>query len=250
MQRYALVGSPISHSLSPRMQAAAFAAAGIPATYEAFDARDAEAIFALLREQGFSGWNVTTPLKEHALRCVDVATPAAVAAGAVNVVRRRSNGLLEGTNTDGAGLLAALRDIWQWEPRGAIVLMLGSGPAARAVALALSEAGAEEVWCWSRRPDRARIVGPPPAGRPDLVVSALPADAVLPPAVGDLVADAAYAFDLNYGVKRSPLNGAARGLRSDGLPLLLHQGALSFTWWTGRPAPLEAMRAALAAARP
>lgn len=250
MQRYALVGSPVSHSLSPRMQTAAFAAAGIRATYEAFDARDAEAIFTRLRAQGFAGWNVTTPLKEQALGCVEVATSAALAARAVNVVRRGRGGFLEGGNTDGAGFIAALCDIWQWEPRGAQVLLLGSGPAARAIGLALSEARAKDVWCWSRRPDRARSVGPPPTGPPDLVVSALPADTILPPDVAALVAGAAYAFDLNYAVTRSPLDGVARGLRSDGLPLLLHQGALSFTWWTGHPAPLEAMRAALAAAFP
>lgn len=247
-QRYAVIGSPIAHSLSPAMQQAAFDALGIDATYGAIDAPKANvrAVMSRLRDEGYAGWNVTTPLKESVLPFVDSLSKEAAAAGAVNAVRAESDGSLTGHNTDGAGFIGALRDAWSWDPRGAKVLVLGTGPAARAIALALAGAGARTVSCWSRDPKRAAQIGPLPTSTQDLVVSALPPEASVPEAIIQAAASETLLFDCNYGRAQSPLARMPGRRRSDGLPLLLHQGALCFEWWTGKPAPVASMRAALA----
>lgn len=245
MQRYAVIGDPVAHSLSPAMQNAAFRACAIDAAYEAMQVRVDALAAAIDRLRGdFSGFNVTTPLKEAVLAHLDAQTDVAAEAMAVNTVRIE-RGRLTGHNTDGAGFLAALADIWRYEPRGKNVCILGSGPAARAIAIALQKKGAARVDCWSRNPLTASAIGEAPAGRPDLIVSALPADAAVPDDVLQTIAGAAYVFDVNYRAVSSPVPAGIGERRSDGLPLLLHQGALSFTWWLGRPAPLDAMRSAL-----
>ena len=78
-----------------------------------------------------------------------------------------------------------------------------------------------------------------------LVISALPTDATVPAEVIDLIDPRAAVFDINYASAHSPLPQTAGARRSDGIPMLLHQGALAFSWWTGKDAPLEVMRAVL-----
>jgi shikimate dehydrogenase len=248
-RRYALIGRPVDHSLSPGMQQAAFDALGVEAGYEAIDAprAQAHAVMSRLRDEGYAGWNVTTPLKEAVLPFVDRLSDEAAQARAVNTVRAEDDGTLTGHNTDGAGLILALREVWSWQPRGATVLLLGAGPAARAFAVALAGAGVRTLSCWSRDPGRALQIGPAPTSTVDIVVSALPPDAQLPDAVIQTAQDATLIFDCNYGRAQSAVARMRGRRRSDGLALLLHQGALSFEWWTGRPAPLAVMRATLAA---
>jgi len=246
--RYAVLGKPVAHSLSPVMHRAAFRALGMRATYEAIEAGpdDAPTIFARLRDACYAGWNVTTPLKAQALGLVDHASDQARAAASVNAVRLDADGVLEGHSTDGMGLIQALGELWSFDPDGQTALVLGSGPAARAAVVALRERGAD-VACWARDGERAARLAPPLSRKPALIVSALSAEAVLPGYVLAAADELTLIFDCNYGRNHSPV-GAMRGeRRSDGLPLLLHQGALSFEWWTGRPAPLSAMREALLA---
>lgn len=246
-QRFAIIGSPVAHSLSPKMQAAAFAATHLEATYEAIDVPPDRMRKAVqrLREERFAGWNVTTPLKSAIVALLDTSTLQAREAGAVNTVRREADGSLTGHNTDGEGLLTALADVWEWQPAGASVLLLGSGPAAQGIAAALRRARVAHVFCWSRNTETAARIGPPPAQTCDLIVSALPADACLPEDAQTWAGDGTYIIDLNYTAKRSPVAGLKAMRRSDGLPLLLHQGALAFSWWTGVAAPMEAMRTAI-----
>lgn len=248
MQRYAVIGSPVAHSLSPVMQQAAFDALGLDARYEPIDARDAAAIFARLRKDKYQGWNVTTPLKEDALPQIDRASDFATVVSAVNAVRREDDGSISGANFDGSGLVAALKDLWGWEARGARVLVLGSGPAARAIARALIDAKVGQLFSWARNSARSRAVAPPPHGTVDLVVSALAAGAVVPESLAGCATSETLVFDVNYRAPRSPVANFCCSRRSDGLPMLLHQGILSFEWWTGRAAPRDAMRAALARA--
>jgi shikimate dehydrogenase len=243
-QLYAVVGSPIRHSLSPRMQQAAFDACRISATYEAFEARSARPIFEQLRSQGYSGWNVTTPLKEQAVECVDSLTKSAAEANAINVVRRE-HGKLVGHNTDGAGFVRAIEQLWSKAALRGNILILGGGPAARAIALELRAAGALRLYCWSRDERKAAAIGARPQGGMDLVVSALPKTATVPARVMALASRAEMVFDLNYSDATSPVASIAARKRSNGLPLLLHQGILSFEWWTGVAAPVAAMRAAI-----
>jgi shikimate dehydrogenase len=244
--RFAVIGDPVEHSLSPLIQKAAFEACNMAACYEAIRVTPGELgnTLANLRRSGYRGVNVTTPLKETAARICDELTPEAAGPAAVNVLRLSAE-RTTGHNTDGSGFIRALHDAWQWQPAGRSVLMLGSGPAARAVSGALTAGGAAPVYCWSRNGRTAALVGPAPETSVDLVVCALPPDARVPPAVLSFIASTTFVFDLNYGAARSPVPPYFGARRSDGLPLLLHQGALSFEWWTGKAAPLEAMRAAL-----
>jgi shikimate dehydrogenase len=247
--RYCIIGDPVAHSLSPAMQSAAFAAVGLPASYEPLRVAAAGIGDAIvrLRAEEFAGFNVTTPLKEVVRSHLNTLTGAAVADGAVNSVKR-SGGELIGHNTDGEGCVRALVDLWHPAFECLDVLLLGAGPAARAIAVALSERGAR-IACWSRRADRAATVGPPPDRLTTLVISALPADATVPAHVAAAIDPRADIFDVNYAVARSPLPAGIGARRSDGIPMLLHQGALAFEWWTGLPAPLSAMRAALEVAQ-
>ena len=243
--KYALIGEPVDHSLSPAMQNAAFAAAGMDAEYAAMQvSRDGIAAAVDTLRFGHSGFNVTTPLKEVILPFVDALTDVAESALAVNTVRIEK-GKLTGHNTDGAGFVDALMDVWKLEPRRLIFCFLGSGPAARAIAQAVARRNALRIMCWSRNPLTSEQIGEPPDSRPDILVSALPQDAEVPQDVLDTIGGATHVFDLNYRATRSPVPDFIGRFRTDGLALLLHQGAQSFKWWTGTDAPLEAMRKAL-----
>jgi shikimate dehydrogenase len=228
------------------MQQAAFHAAGLHATYEAIesDVTQAPELFDRLRAAGYAGWNVTTPLKDAAFSLVHRQTDEARAARAVNTVRNDKDGTMHGHDTDGLGLVAALAELWSWDPRGGAVLVLGTGPAARAAIESLRACGAD-VSCWARDAERAARLAPPISQRPALVASALAPDATVPDFIVRATDDETMIFDFNYGREASPVASMRGRRRSDGVPLLLHQGALSFAWWTGRPAPVAAMRAAL-----
>jgi len=227
------------------MQNAAFAAAGIDATYEAMlVSRNGIAPAIDVLRADFAGFNVTTPVKEVIVPFVDALTDVAQAALAVNTVRIEK-GRLTGHNTDGAGFVDALMDVWKIEPRRLIFCFLGSGPAARAIAQAVARRNALRIMCWSRNPLTSAQIGEPPDSRPDVLVSALPHDAEIPADVLDTIEGATHVFDLNYRATRSPVPDTIGKFRSDGLPLLLHQGSQSFRWWTGVDAAIDAMRAAL-----
>ncbi len=247
--KFCIIGDPVGHSLSPAMQAAAFAAAGIDAQYEALRvaAGSSGGAIARLRDLGYAGFNVTTPLKEEVREHLDACTDLAREAGAVNTVALRGDALV-GHNTDGEGCARALDDLWQTALEKADVLLLGAGPAARAIALSLRSRGAR-IACWARREERAASIGPPPERRAVVVISALPPGAELPAEIVAAIDPRADILDVNYGTARSPIPSGVGARRSDGIPMLLHQGALAFEWWTGREAPLAAMRAALERAK-
>lgn len=257
-----LLGHPVSHSASPAMQDAAFAASGVDARYLALDVepgRFADAI-ALVRDAGALGANVTIPHKESALALVDEADEAARASGAVNAIAFR-DGRARGTNTDGAGALDALKEVGA-RIEGETALVLGAGGAARGIAHALKTAGATVVVV-NRTVERAQALAK------DLGVMWLPAEEIgkIAPRARVIVNatsigmhDDALPIDLNLvtdqtildavyrkGGTRLVRDARARGLLAvGGDAMLLHQGARSFTFWTGKPAPLAAMRAALA----
>ncbi len=272
--RYAVLGTPVSHSLSPVLQHAAFAAAGIAARYEARElaAEDLRAALPALHAEGFAGLNLTAPLKEAVWPLLARATPEAEMLRSVNTLKRIEGGW-EGHATDGLGFLAWAREL-RLPLSGARVLLLGSGGAARAVAPYLAALGASAVTVAARDSSRAASVtafgerrnggtawnaAPLDAtaedGEFDLLVRAL---SVSEFAAGEAgwwrrLTDAASVIDLNYGERASAARRAAKESGrpfEDGLGMLLHQGALSFTYWTGREAPLEAMRRALSRAAP
>lgn len=264
MSHVYLLGHPVAHSLSPAMHNAAFAALGLPHRYETRDVapeRLADLVEAL-RGDDVLGANVTIPHKEAALRLVDELADDARRIGAVNTIVRRSSRLV-GDNTDGYGFARALA-MAGVDVSGRDVLVLGAGGAARACMPALSTA--RVVAIAARDLDRASALaaafGTPVVPRPwadarrtargiDVLVNATP----LGLHGEDLLAEFAFdplpavVVDLVPTREVTPLVRRAREAQDvrvvDGLSMLLHQAARSFTLWTGREAPLAVMRAAL-----
>jgi shikimate dehydrogenase len=259
MHRLGVLGWPVSHSRSPAMHNAAFAALGLrdwhyqrlPAPPEIF-----EETVRSLPASGFVGANVTIPHKEAALALADTATDAARAIGAANTLSFAAGGAVAASNTDAPGRLAALGGAGV-SPAGQVALVLGAGGSARAAAYALREAGAARVAVWNRTPERAaqlaQELGVEAVSRPigaDLLVNCtsvglsdgefkeLPIDA-------DALGTYATVADLVYRAGGTGLVAQARRRGCtvvDGLEVLVRQGALSFLAWTGREAPIDAMR--------
>jgi shikimate dehydrogenase len=244
-RKYALIGDPVAHSLSPALHNAAFEHLGIDAEYKAVRVTRADLASKMPRLLGeFAGFNVTTPLKEAVLSFLDRLTGVAATTAAANTVRVDGS-RATGHNTDGEGCVRAVRELWPELPWDAGVLLLGSGPAARAVARAMRERGAASIACWSRNAQTAAAIAPPPSRTADLAISCLPADAVVPDEVLRWIGARTRILDVNYRAAQSPIPAGMGGERSDGLPMLLHQAALAFAWWTGAAEPLEVMRRAL-----
>jgi shikimate dehydrogenase len=168
------------------------------------------------------------------------------AIGAANTLTF-ADGRIEADNTDAPGLLAALPAT----PRTALVL--GAGGSARAAVHALREAGAE-VSVWNRTRARAEALGVPVVDAPvpaDLLVNCTAVGLEDPEQSPVQRIEWDTVVDLVYGDRETKLTRDAKAAGAtvvDGLEILVRQGALSFTRWTGRPAPLEAMRAAVRAA--
>jgi shikimate dehydrogenase len=255
-----LIGSPVSHSLSPRMQNAGFAALGLDWTYVPLPVeRDRlEEAVAGLAALGFVGANVTIPYKTAVLSFCDDLDPVAARAGSVNTLVVREEGIA-GSSTDGPAVVGLL------DASGARVLVLGAGGGAQAVATSLGDAGAEAITVSARDAERAHALAvrlrtlfpereitaatdwPPARGDATLLVNATPItdEALVEPVPGQQVVDLAYRQD----AKPTEFVAAARraGCETvvDGLDVLLGQGAASFERWTGMSAPVDVMRAAL-----
>jgi len=263
ISRIALIGDPVSASVSPAMQNAAFRALGLPFEYEALRVPRGglAALFGSLRER-FVGLNVTIPHKEEAARLVDILEPASRASGSVNTVLFRHDRAI-GDSTDGRGFLRALR---QGAPGRELrsALIVGTGGAARAVAAALAGEGLT-VRVSGRNAKGALRLAHDVAGveavpvdeleaaldDTDLLVSAVPASAwedgssTLPLSVP--LGPGLIVFDLAYRPRRTPLleRAIAEGSTAiEGIEMLVEQGALSFLLWTGVEPPRGAMREA------
>jgi shikimate dehydrogenase len=263
--RLGVLGWPVAHSRSPAMHNAALAAAGLthwryqllPAVPELF----AELVTAL-SAAGFRGANVTIPHKGAALALATAPTDRARAIGAANTLTFEPGGEIVADNTDAPALVAAL----PLSIAGRSALVLGAGGSARAAVWALLDAGAGEVRVWNRSGDRARQLGgelgavplapapAPPELRADVLVNCTPVglDGSDPfhrlPIGADDLAQYGCVVDFVYTGAGTALVAAAqaRGVPAvDGLELLVRQGALSFERFTGRPAPVKTMRAAV-----
>ncbi|HYW25120.1 MAG TPA: shikimate dehydrogenase [Terriglobales bacterium] len=254
--RVVLLGHGISYSASPAMQSAAFRAAGLDWTYELADVppRLLPEAVAGLREPGAAGANVTIPHKIAVMPLLDELEGDAVTVGAVNTIRRDRDRLV-GSNTDVTGVRVALGAAGV-EPAGARVVVLGAGGSARAAGVALRAA---DVTFVARRPEAAadlpgRVVSwseawQPLVRRADVLLNATPLGrrGEMPLRPANLPPRGAV-IDLVYVEGGTPLVRRARqlGIRCvDGWSVLLAQGAAAFQAWTGRTAPLGAMREAL-----
>ena len=259
-----VIGDPVWHSRSPAMHNAAFDALELDWVYVAFPVRRGEGAAAVraVATLDLAGLNVTMPHKADAAAACDDLSSEAAALGAVNTVVN-ADGTLAGHSTDGDGFLRALGDEGI-AVTGRRTVIVGAGGAGRAITHALGRIGAH-VTVAARRPDAARSAAAlAPGGGAlsldelaiepfDLVVNATPIgmDGEPPPFDTGLLHDGQFVFDTVYPVETPLLREArARGVRAaGGLGMLVHQGALSFSLWTGVEPPLEVMRAA-ASARP
>lgn len=280
--RLGVFGDPVAHSLSPRIQNAAAKASGLDVRYAAFQIRCDELgeALRLLPELGFLGINLTLPHKISAAAMVDEMEPWARRVGAINTIRIEDRKLI-GFNTDGPGFARAIRSEFAVDLRDLRVLLFGAGGGAgRAIAWQCAREGCERLALVNRTVDKAkqlaselrplfqeaRVLGPVARleavewseaalrfqiANADLLVNATPlglrrSDAPLLP--GSLLAPHLIVYDTIYTAPRTGLLQAAAeaGARgANGVSMLLHQGALSFTTWFDREAPLDVMRAAL-----
>jgi shikimate dehydrogenase len=233
-----LIGWPVSHSLSPPMQNAGLAALGLDWAYVPLAVhpdRVADAVHGLVA-LGFTGANVTIPHKETVAVLCDELDDVAARAGSVNTLVVR-DGRVHGSNTDVVALQRVV------DAAGLRVLVLGAGGAAKAAALAYRDQGASELVVASRRDE----VWPPDATGFDVIVNCTPVktEALVKPSAEQAVVDMAYTTDGSDTALVRAARRAGCAVVADGLELLLLQGAASLERWTGRPAPVEAMRAAL-----
>jgi shikimate dehydrogenase len=269
-----LIGYPVSHSRSPAMQQAAFDALGISAHYLLWETPPDTLVerIASLRAPEMLGANITIPHKTAVVPLLDaLAASARQAGGAVNTIVLAHDGTLTGHNTDVTGVLRVL----EAHTAGNIeqsLLVVGAGGAARAAWVATRERGMA-LRVAARNPTAARealdalglssaevlalgdhaamtralaasgtLINATPIGMENPLASPLPAEllAHMPPH--------ALVFDMVYAPPETALLRAAQslGLRTaGGLEMLLEQGAAAFELWTGQPAPLAVMRAAL-----
>lgn len=254
---FAVVGDPVSHSWSPRMQMAALRALGRQERYVAVRVPIGEFDGALerLRTLGYLGVNVTVPLKEEAARWATAPDDLVVRLRAANTLRLADG---SATNTDVGGILDSCNSAGIRPPAQALVL--GAGGTARAALVALASAGFG-IRVYNRTPARAeamvRELGVPAdvVERPDPRGVALILNATSASLSGgrlpidwSLAEPGAVSIDAMYGLKASPFVEEAlrAGLRAyDGRELLVAQGARSLEWWLGVDAPRATMREAL-----
>jgi shikimate dehydrogenase len=251
-------GWPVAHSRSPRLHGYWLAKHGIDGAYLPFAVRPENLAAALkaLPLLGLGGVNLTLPHKEAALALVDRTTAEATRIGAVNTIVVGEDGRLEGSNTDGYGFLAHLRaSAPQWRAEREPVVLLGAGGAARAIAVALLDAGVPELRLVNRSLGRAvELAGAllDPRIRPvswheraaalagaSLLVNSTSLGMSGQPALDlDLepLPRTAIVYDIVYVPLETPLLGAARARGNvcvDGLGMLLHQARPGFAAWFG-----------------
>ena len=264
-RRFAVVGRPISHSLSPRIHTDFAKQRGLPISYQRLECADED--FAKLANgffaDGGAGLNITTPFKEQAHALCQLHSAQAVRAGAVNTIRLAPDGQLEGHTTDGEGLCRDLSENLGIDLGQTRTLILGAGATARTVALSLAERRLGGLVVFNRTPQRAeslcaqlaaaeefaglappRVYAQEDDGQFGLIINcaagALGAGEVALPSL-PRQAGQALAYDLSYGRGRTAFAQWAQeslACRScDGVGMLVEQAALAFVWWHGEPMP-------------
>lgn len=251
--RYAVIGNPIAHSKSPLIHAAFARETEQDLDYGRIlgDRDDFPGDVRRFLAAGGRGLNVTVPFKEAAYALADELGPAAASAGAVNTLTVLAGGRLRGDNTDGVGLVRDLGANYGFEFRGARVLLLGAGGAARGVLFPLLATGLAALTLANRTAIKARELvavvrdARVAAGgledlaghRFDLIINATAAglDGAVPDLPADCLAPGGWTYDMLYGDQPTPFRrwgqaqGAAQAL--DGLGMLVEQAAESFWLW-------------------
>ncbi|MCQ6558385.1 shikimate dehydrogenase [Paenibacillus mendelii] len=264
---FSVIGDPVRHSKSPIMMNRAFRERGINGIYTAFHVQGERLgdFIAGVRAMGIRGVNVTIPHKLEVMPFLDVIDESAQVIGAVNTIVN-DNGKLTGYNTDGLGYVRSLKEEVEPELAGKRILILGAGGATRGIVYALLREGVSEITISNRRVERAQELADTFGGSAD--IRAIGSDAIreacasaeivihttpvgMYPNVDETPIDASWlqpeaiASDILYNpLKTRYLEEAERrGCRiHGGLGMFIYQGAYAFEYWTGVPAPVEAMR--------
>lgn len=266
-------GHPVAENPTIVMQEAAFKALALNWRYltiEVYPDDLADAVQGM-RAMHFQGINLTIPHKVEILQYLDEVAPDAALMGAVNTVRRDGDRLI-GENTDGKGFLQALKQDAKLDPSGLRVVVLGAGGAARAITVELALAGAQQITVVNRSVERGEALAqllnektPTTAAFvPWKGTYAIPAetDVVVNATSIGLYPDVDEEPDVDYAtitdrmtvcdvIPNPPFTpflqeAASRGAKTlDGLGMLVYQGAIGFTMWTGREAPVAVMHQAL-----
>jgi len=253
--RLAVFGQPVSHSLSPRIHAEFARQLGLRVDYRAIEAspRSFPDRVRELAAAGGRGCNVTVPLKHAAWALAARCTERATRAQAANTLVFDAD--IFADNTDGQGLVNDLLSLPGVRIAGARICLLGAGGAAAGVLGALLQGSPERVVIANRTlaragelADRHADLGQVACCEPGEIPRQAPFDLLInatsqghhgeaPPLAPDYLSPGGLCYDLNYGAAALPLQRActAAGIPySDGLGMLVHQAALSFTLWTGR----------------
>ncbi|MDF2659716.1 MAG: shikimate dehydrogenase [Paenibacillus sp.] len=267
---HGVFGDPIKHSKSPVMHNRAFRELGLNAAYAAFHVRQGQLKDAVagIRAMQFRGVNVTIPHKLEVMDYLDEISEDAVAIGAVNTIVN-DDGKLTGYNTDGIGYVRSLKEEAGFAAAGKKVLMLGAGGAARGVAYALAKEGASAVYIANRTVSKAVQLAD--SIRPFTTSEGIGFDSIadvrdeidlivhntevgMHPNVDEVLIDTSWfhegltVSDIVYNplVTRLLREAAERGAKTHGgLGMFIYQGAYAFEYWTGREAPVAAMREAV-----
>jgi len=267
---YGVFGDPVRHSRSPAMLCRAFAAAGINAAYVAFHVKPEALGDAVrgVRALGIRGVNVTIPHKTAVMAFLDELDATAREAGAVNTIVNRG-GALVGYNTDGIGYVRSLKEESGVRIAGKRILLLGAGGASRGVGFALAKEAPAKITIANRTREKAASLARDLAaaaeaegigwdeigravGQADIIINTTPIgmhpreeETPLPPSwlrPGVPVSDLVYNPLKTRLLKEAEAAGAAV---HGGLGMFIYQGAYAFEYWTGRPAPVAAMREAV-----
>ncbi|MEO9362659.1 MAG: shikimate dehydrogenase [Nitrososphaera sp.] len=261
---YCIIGDPISHSLSPGMQNAAFSALNLNCIYLSFrvPAQELKESIESLRAINVAGFNVTIPHKVAVMKYLDELDATAKKAGAVNTVNN-IEGIFKGYNTDIAGFAEPLRR--RKFDFHTTILLLGAGGAARAIIAALAEEKAGKVVIANRDPEKAKELAKvggdlgllcetmalkdatqvsPAAG---LIVNAtsIGLDNEPSPIDSDHIKKGSVVYDIVYRPVMTDLLEQAKFAEAHvvyGYEMLLEQGARAFEIWTGLPAPRDVMK--------
>jgi len=268
-------GHPVAHSRSPVMQNAALLEMGLDWIYVPFDVdpERADVAVAAIRAMNMIGVNVTVPLKERVPAYLDVVDPAAARIGSVNTIHN-VDGELRGYSTDGPGFLRALGAVG-WPEANQAVYVIGAGGSARAIAFALAERG-NRLLIANRTAQRADALvdavnqaftgaaaatpwgDAPVTDTIDIVLNTTslgmhPREGECPPVPEGLLRSGMRVYDLVYAPTETVLLRRAREAgceTSNGLGMLVQQGALALSLWTGigvDDLPVAVMEAAVRA---
>lgn len=268
-----VMGWPVDHSRSPALHGFWLKTLGIDGSYVRLPVKPENLAEALrdLPRQGFAGCNLTVPHKEAAMAVVDEISPEAQRIGAVNTVFVTKDGKLKATNTDGYGFITSLKaGAPQFDPKAGAAVVLGAGGAARAICVALQDAGVPEICIINRTTARAESLAATLKGpftvaawserRARLKNAGLLVNTTTLGMKGQdpleidltLLSPRATVTDIVYVPLETPLLAAARARGNptvDGLGMLLYQAQPGFEGWFGkRPDVTPELRAHVLAA--